>query len=257
MRASASKIADFRDCPRKFWFRYVAGIEVPQHPSAAKGEAIHKMLESWGLTGNLLLDGEYWPIAWAIVQRLKEDFGVSAPFQADQVESWIDLEVPGQLAVKGKIDLWIPPVKLVPEIWIESWRTVDEVEDYWWFDVIDYKTTSNFKWAKKEEVLYYDPQAILYSSYAMQKWPFIRFTHLYGKTTGTASTKVVQVKYTPSSLRPLLQKLYVEDISKLAYYYNVEDPMDVPFDTQSCSKYGGCPHQQRCVGLGVNPFCFQ
>src|SRR5687767_332853 len=44
---SATQVSVFEDCPRKWSFRYIEGIETPPHPSAVLGTEVHAALEGW------------------------------------------------------------------------------------------------------------------------------------------------------------------------------------------------------------------
>ena len=44
---SASQIATYRDCARKWWYQSILGLQTPQNASAALGEAVHAQLEKY------------------------------------------------------------------------------------------------------------------------------------------------------------------------------------------------------------------
>lgn len=256
MRVSPSKIADFRDCPRKYWWRYVAKIPVSSHPSAEKGKKIHKLLEQWGLTGILDCNNDVWPIANVIGQKIEEVWEVKPPFFHEQIEQELLIKLQGYPNCVGRIDLFLPPVKIYKGVWGEAEREIHNIPLEWWAHVIDYKTTSSWKWIKSESDLLVDPQAIIYSLDKIRQWPFIRFSHVYGRTSGTAESKVVSVSYTPSILRPLVKKLYREDIWAIYQISQLDRAENVSYNLEACGKYGGCPFQSRCASIGVNPFVF-
>jgi hypothetical protein len=55
VRWSASQVDTFQGCNRKWWFNKILGLEIPQHPSAAIGSAVHAELEGY-LTGEHGID---------------------------------------------------------------------------------------------------------------------------------------------------------------------------------------------------------
>lgn len=52
-RVSPSQINSYNDCPRLWWYQSVLGLETPQRPSAALGEAVHAQLEAYMDKGTL------------------------------------------------------------------------------------------------------------------------------------------------------------------------------------------------------------
>jgi len=52
-RVSPSQINSYNDCPRLWWYQSVLGLETPQRPSAALGEAVHAQLEAYMDIGTL------------------------------------------------------------------------------------------------------------------------------------------------------------------------------------------------------------
>lgn len=46
-KVSPSQIKTWGECPRKWGFRYIDGIETPQNKAAALGSTVHSILESW------------------------------------------------------------------------------------------------------------------------------------------------------------------------------------------------------------------
>lgn len=252
MRVSPSKISDYRDCPRKYWFKSVACVPAKKHPSAARGGRVHKMIEEWELTGKEP-NTEDWEIAQAIIEQLVKVWGVKPPLVEGQVEDKFRLVWRGWPDCNGKIDLFLPPVQRLINPWAESWRTPGEVPEEWWADVIDHKTTASWKWAKTEEQLMCDAQAVIYSTMRMKNYPFVRFSHVYGKTKGATTSKVVSVYFTPAILRPKIFNLYNTEIRSMVTTNNYRQASDVPYNVESCGKYGGCPFRNLCAKLGVNP----
>ena len=54
---SPSQFNTFSDCKRQWWFQSVFGLQTPQRPSAALGEAVHDQLEAYVDTGKLRQPG--------------------------------------------------------------------------------------------------------------------------------------------------------------------------------------------------------
>lgn len=236
MQLSPSALSVYLSCPRKAFFRHVLRLPEPLRPGAELGGEVHVFAERYITTGTLPDDqSKAVQIVRALVPHLPR-------LDRRQVET--EGSIPRQgLRLVLRVDHW-----MLPEAEGEPFR------------VTDIKTTSDFKWAKAQEELKYDPQSIVYSQWAMQrlvvlKWPaYVRFTLLYVRTAAPHYVQTVHYDWTPETLKPQWDYLCgVMQAFEATMTLAVED---TPFNTQACGMYRGCPHRARCAAMGVNTDIF-
>ena len=158
---SASQVSTFRTCKRQWWFQSIMGLPTPQRASAALGEAVHTQLEDY-LNDGKLPDGSTpaGKIATAALPYAPKPFEVwtevSMSDRKKRDSDTEDVPMPGnmpRLFVAG-----LPVNGFIDVLDLSGDRPV----------VIDWKTTSDLKYAKTADDLMEDPQMILYGSYALE-----------------------------------------------------------------------------------------
>lgn len=235
---SPSQISNFRDCPRKWWYASIAKIPYPQHPSAALGERVHKILEISSATKSrpesTTVFSESTPqkevlvaqAAWdAIDAFLLQQTGRSLVDREAKIEEAWELPqgVPLTLAARGRADLVLP--------------------DF----IVDWKTTSNLRWAKTARELRGDPQVLLYSAALDPDEPVRDFLHVYTQTRNNPAARVV---HTPIDRFMREQGLIALDkhVAAMAGCASAGAAEEVEPNTDACSRYGGCPFALQCMG---------
>lgn len=133
---------------------------------------------------------------------------------------------------------------------------IDEHGDAWLL-VYDGKTTSDLKYAKSEEELRNDPQALIYCwaarqltigalGYAPTK---IRFSHVYFRTRGAPASMKAYVDFTVEELQAGLAEL-AKACHEMARWDG--KPFDqVPANINACGAYGGCHLRPECAKTGL------
>ena len=220
---SPSQLSTFRDCRRK-WFRVsVLGERPPSSPAAERGTRVHEQIEQWLMNGVAPTDGT----ARAMLRHLPPGGSVSP----DHVEQSFDLTPPGWVArVRGRIDLIDPETN----------------------QIIDHKTTATLNYAKSEQDLATDTQAIIYSSVALSGSLGIefseplKFTLSYGTTRGAVKTALVSRTFTRAELSGPLARIG-EEVSEQRDTSQALEWSEVEPNYQSCDKYGGCPFRDDCT----------
>lgn len=237
-KVSPSQISNFRDCPRKWWYASIAKIPYPQHPSAALGERVHKILEmstaAKSRPGSTTTVSENTPqkevlvaqAAWdAIDAFLLQRTGRSLVDREAQIEEAWELPQgsPLTLAARGRADLVLP--------------------DF----IVDWKTTSDLRWAKSAKELRSDPQVLMYSAALDPDEPVRDFVHVY---TRTRNSPAAQVVHTPIDRFMREQGLIALDkhVAAMAGCASAGAAEEVEPNTDACSRYGGCPFALRCMG---------
>ena len=162
---SPSQCETVTQCPRKWGLKYIAKMSEPQKGSAQLGEKCHKQAEDYLLSGTLpdqtTLEGQ---IITSGLHHLP-----MPPLPAEDVERKFTFTSPGGIVYSGRGDF--------------RYRVMDAETV-----IADHKTTSDFKWAKSEETLRKDPQAIIYAAEALSDNddPGVQLRWVYYLTTGSA-----------------------------------------------------------------------
>lgn len=225
---SATQIKQHRSCALQWYLQRVEGWQMPQSPSQALGEAIHKQVEDYLLEGktpdlpsveNAIKKGLVPPTGGRYLVEEPKDYGMVIRCA----------DVP----VKGRIDLLIPPA---------SGESLVKV--------VDWKSASSFRYVPEPDVLTRDVQGVLYLKYAFANYPFAthgQFRHVYLLTKGTGSKKVdaevVDRDFIDGQWAHI--EATVEEMKATS-----TRPLPVVASTQAnlshCDSYGGCSFRDRC-----------
>ena len=150
---SATSIKLFQSCPRRWYERYVLEKKEPTSKAMLRGNEVHRQLEEYLLNGTL-------PDASTEGQIAKAGLDHLPPPPYDIEISLEHLPVDDTPApFKGFIDMYIAGD--IPEI-------------------LDHKTTSNFKYALSEDELANDTQLVIYAAHALHNCDAaqVRLTHV-------------------------------------------------------------------------------
>jgi hypothetical protein len=240
---SPSQIADYNLCQRKWAFKTIAKVDVPQHPSAEMGTIVHAILEAWlrdatppnvkpPRKGESKLDKAA-RIAARMIKHLP-------PPGTGVVERQFFLRSRRGHIYTGKID-WSG--------YFDAWPTV-----------IDHKTTGDLNYAKTETSLHEDVQATIYALAGFAGFgvdSLVLFWN-YGTTKGRDS----QTRPVKSGFRlPVVAEKFecsIEPVvaEMLGHRYAKTSPYDLPANESACDAFGGCPHRNiRCNPTSErNPF---
>lgn len=145
---SASQIQLFRECPRKWAWKYIAKLPSPPNKAAQLGIEVDE-----GQLQPFLRDGRPFDYTRESGYIAASGLGHLPPAQSPGLEVQRHFILPsrGEYAFQGYIDLWLPDSSVVPDL--------PGGAPF----VGDFKTTSDLKWAKSEEALRHDVQAMLYA----------------------------------------------------------------------------------------------
>jgi hypothetical protein len=226
---SASQVATFgtiaeggnnEGCQRKWAFKYIAKLPDISGASAEAGKEIHSLIELW------LRDSQ---------------FPNGANKEANTARAMIKYlpEPSPELRVEEPFTLDLEGVK---------WRGLKDLT-YWdgsTLVVHDNKTTSDLKWAKTEEDLRHDAQAILYARHAFQEADTVDLSWLYG--TRAAKPQVLPVRFNISydEVAAAMPPLTRTGKRMLALYDQQPDPNSLDPNLAMCDAYGGCQFKASC-----------
>ena len=219
-------------CPARWWLRYVAGVKEPQTASQAEGIKGHAQIEHFTSTGEDVLG----PVARAGKHLIHPPEPGAAIVEAPLQQLTAD-----DLKVVGYIDRINPSGRYVSS----EGQLVDEPGVP---EVIDYKFTSDLKWAKQDGQLR-TTQMVAYGVEMALRYPGIdrvRLSHVYfqkrGKKVALKSTLLVTV----ASTFELWHKVGVSVVQRMREVAKTQQFEDVPKNTNACSQFGGCPHTSKC-----------
>lgn len=233
---SASQVDTYQTCNRKWWFNKILGLEVPQHPSAAIGSAVHAELEAY-LEEKAPADS-LGPIARTALPFAPKPGSV---YVEESIES-LGLTAAG-LPALGYID--VLDLKSDPP------------------QVLDWKTTSNFRYAKSEEDLLRNVQMSVYAKATLAMFDkldlpepkAVRVTHV------AMLTKTPHEARRASALMPLAtiheNWRHVEaTVAEMKATALLDTPDKVTPSESACHAYGGCPFRDRCNALKATKSIF-
>lgn len=244
IRYSPTQLSMFMSCARKWHFAYPQGFKAPTTKSQALGKEIHAAIEegvkyilSGGAEGVMPTDTR----ALAGLSKLYED-GLN------------DLRAPDDIEVESNISIYLDPSKVdgTPRQYIGIIDHYD-VSDRYLPIITDHKTTSNMKYAKTEFELQEDVQMISYAKYAFDNEPQadeVKVQHNVIPTYGAAKAELTEA---------IVTRAHVE--KKWSEWLPILDQMDIALTQEvhlvnpdglkngECQRFGGCPHQSRCLSV--------
>ncbi len=225
---SATQIKQHRSCALQWYLQRVEGWTMPQSPSQALGEAIHKQVEDY------LLEGKN-PDLPSVENAMKKGYVplTGGAYLVEEPKDYGMRMLAAGVPVKGRIDLLVPPA--AGESLVK---------------VVDWKSASSFRYVPEPDVLTRDVQGVLYLRYAFENYPYAtegQFRHVYLLTKGTGSKKVdaevVDRPFVDAQWAHIEQT--VEEMKATA-----TRSLPVVAQTQAnlshCSNYGGCSFRDRC-----------
>ena len=246
---SASQVTLWRECERKWGFRYILGTKTPQTPAQALGDAVDsKQLQPYLMGGRPFDDNEAGKIARVALPFLPKPMtpGIA-------VQKRIALASPdGRWAYQGYIDLWLDDSRGVPNIPSYNGSAIPLVEDF--------KTTKSLRWQKTAEKLRTDVQAQLYATYAIAEtesevvdlnWLTITTVAPYVAKTSHLRARIDEVMPQFDAIDRTGHELH--DVRMASAHTMTADAetkrqfvLSLPPNLRACDDFGGCPHRHEC-----------
>lgn len=244
---SASQISTARTCLTKAYL----SRRTPRTstPATELGTNVHSLNESWLIKGY----AEGSELEETISEAMRPHFPAPG-HPATLVEAEIDWKPEGwPVPIKGFADLVEPAGTLMSD-----GTVLDKGR------ITDGKTTSNWKYMRTPEDLSDDPQGIFYDAWAMlaPDGPFrhqdsVEFRHVTavtkGRDLGTART--VSYEFTRDEVAKKMSQLLPEVLvlKELHALRWPEDIDKIPYNNDSCWKYGRCEFWDICSNYGRTP----
>lgn len=216
---SASQMKTHSMCKRKWWIERFSGLpRTPSTPAQQLGTDVHDILERRVKYGLDFPDSKAGRIAQTADKFLT---GLKGPIAEGKIT--LDSINPPLL---GFVDLYVPGE--VPEI-------------------IDYKTCSNWKWAKTSEDLETDLQMIPYAMHAIEKTGAdkVRVTHIQMITKGPPEAREASVLLDAEKVKEEWAGLN-ELAAEMRGTAQIAKAQDVDGNLNACGAYGGCPYKEMC-----------
>ena len=227
---SATSIQLFKEgCNRRWFERYVLGKKGESSPAMVMGNKVHTELENYlngvALPKTSTIEGKIANAGLNLLPTPHKNMGIEISLDDYQLEN-------SPVKFKGFIDLFIP-----------SSLQEDKV-----MEILDHKTTSNFKYAKTEEELKKNLQLIIYAKHIM-KWiegDEIRLTHVsYLTKTPYKAIKrsvVVSRKHIDEQFESILKTVH------LMLEASEQDVYSMEKNEKFCWSYGKkCPYYDDCM----------
>jgi hypothetical protein len=230
VRSSASQVQQFEACAQKWAMKYVLGIKEPQSHQQSHGESIHSQLEEYYKSL-----GEVLPTHDSVLLLLEKD--IPKPQDGMLVEHPSDRGLgirAADVEMIGRIDLVDPVSKGLAVV-----------------DIIDWKSTSNFKYNKTPAELEENIQLTVYGHWAFEVLGAkgVRYAHAYVGTkeekaqvvwTRVLNRKEVRDAYTNIENTLMVMKMIPDVVNQLGI-------MAVPGNLKQCWAYGKpCHYQKMC-----------
>lgn len=240
-RVSVSQIASFdptqpAGCPRRWWFRYVAGKPEPETASKSKGKDFHTSIEHYLKTGEDVLSPEVRAGKHLIRRGERQYVEVQVPDRVFRLQ----LDFAG-VYLSGRIDLLDCGTTHLDG---EGAEVSEDV-----IEVLDWKTTSSIAaYGKSGAALLTDPQMVGYGLAVLNADKYadrVRLSHVYFQTRGQKLASKRTIVATRDHLEGEHRRLtaVVNDMRAIA---QISDVSEVPKNLLACSAYGGCPHASYC-----------
>jgi len=232
---SPSQVKTWRSCARLWAFQKIERKQSPQTEKQSFGERVHKHLEDWVNTGAVPPDTIEGRVAkQGIVPGLLPKPKEENAFCEQKFEIPLDNNV----VLTGFADV-VWPRKAQPTI-------------------IDYKTTSDLKWAMTQEQMLTDPQVLIYSMHlfenygaksALARWIYLACRWNREKQPVAPkgmSVRAVEQRRDSKEFQLAWERLLV-DVHDIAYAKRMLDNAhQAQPNPESCGMYGGCSMKSIC-----------
>lgn len=222
---SASQIDTWDLCHRKWGWNYIEGIK-GSNEFAKRGTAIDEILSSW-LEKGAAIDGgsEYGKIITPGIKYLPLP---GTPTLQTQREFYLQTE---HATYFGKKDFeYVHPITGIPVVG-------------------DHKTTVDFRWAKTEETLKTNTQAVIYAAEALDHYGVdkVELNWVYYRTRGAPASHLVKLSVLRDEMMEQMDR--VDNLARevvATYKASPASALDLPFNPGGCEAFGGCIYKERC-----------
>lgn len=225
-------------CLRKWFYDTVQGKKAEATEAQKGGTALHAEIENHLLTGASLTSAK------ALAGRMFID----TPGSGLHIEKPIFFTTRDGIKIYGHVDLYNLRQRYIDE------DGVLQQDPSWSFEVKDWKTTSDFQYAKSPAELAQNIQLVTYAEAGFREWPDLehaRLTHVYFLTKGRPASKLSTIRRSRDEIT--LRWEYAEAVTRSMRHAARETNADkVPANKNACNAYSGCPHRGICSEHNFN-----
>lgn len=245
-------------CPRKWAWRYLMGIKVPEKKGTATGTRTHKQKELY-LNGMSL---DYSTPAMREAAEIAIPGMVNLPAPLDPPSTW---PIPEEEQVVRNAIMRIEQPFSIAVLDGPSWRGVKDVEvpDSIVIPgcgggrpgVIDHKSTKAARYVKTPGDLREDTQANVYAKDAMDKYnsPSVDVVYNYVFTEGARRTQRVHLIMYRDQAEDIFSQRRLRASEIDVIYKERPSTLDLPYNKAACRSFGGCPYIGLCTDLNSGP----
>ncbi len=277
---SVSQLSKFNraedGCELRWWYRYVGGKKEPKSKSQALGTQVHTQLEHTlryadqdvlgkvaGPARRLLPPrGPELLLEWGLHDKPRPPDDENGE-QVNHFPPEESLLRVASVPLIGFMDVVDPrPDHILPDEPLKEGETPPEkppegrlVHEPGVVEVMDFKTTGNFKWAKPAAELLNTSQMNGYGMYAIERYPWatgVRLSHL-AMYTGSGDPDDGLPKARKESIVVPIEKIrarWETEVAEIANKIKIvagQDETEVEGNLDACNSFGGCPHRSYCV----------
>jgi len=238
---SPSQIDTFQHCQRKWGWRYLNKIILPPNYAAEIGLRGHGILEKYLTTAHLnplesdlhhlcSMGAHLYPAPCTPGLQIEHHFGCM--IGGYRFHGYKDVQLLQRPLSHGRC------------VGCSDTTRCDECLPRVW----DHKFTSNLRWAKSDEVLRTDTQAVIYLFDAMLKadYPKARGTWVYYQRKGARKIQRSEVTLRVEDLSVPLKEI-LKAAAKIHYIRkNYTSALQLPPNVLACSDFGGCGYSSLC-----------
>ena len=223
-------------CLRKWGFSYISGLKTPATPAMQFGTEVHAYLEPYLRAEDLTqveVKGDVKEVARQAFKYLP------LPGPTNQIETKMEIPIEGGVLL-GYIDVMTP-------------RAGDSAAVY------DHKTTKDLRYAKTEDELRKDFQAIIYSYEATRRYPLAKTIRAQWNWIGARTPgKGVDRPRKPRGVRPVVvefetgwlagkmdNEIIPQSERLIQLRQQAPDPNELKANNSACYAYGGCPFRDK------------
>jgi RecB family exonuclease len=237
-RFSASQIGLYRQCPRKWWFKYVLRIPEPSRPWFKFGRDFAEEMENY-LKGRLPAE-KLSPLAAAGLTVLPPPMPAGNILVEKEIHFDLGEKSDEKLPFIGYIDL----VDLAP----------DPIE------VLDHKTPKSLRWAKTETQLRTNEQLMLYAHWTLGQYDLSRVVvgHLSfpKESLKQGNPRVVKtaVEVSADHVAEQIDTIRSEAREMKMLALETDRVSIIPANHgNACFAFGGCPYRGMCPKVQARP----
>lgn len=223
---SPSQINTFARCPRKWLYSRTAPRS--ETPATRFGSKVHTILEDWLLH--------------------RKPPNPKTPEGRCALAGMQHLPMPRTdgLHIEAELLMHYDNVKYVGRI---DFMMLDEDSVL----IGDHKTTKDFRYAKTEDELLDDPQRIIYSHWAAEKYQVqeVHAKWVYYQRS-PAESMTVEFKESRAGIADRFKQLH-NKYSLPIIQADINDPLSVSRNLEACGDFGGCPYRAQCHAADAPP----